>query len=277
MAKPRFESLAPVITDFEGQFKDIVETSHPIDHLQTQLRAPQQKVGFAKAVIPMFQQVNPEFNQRITSTVDLARAADARMGQAGLTHALTLGVDVVPKTLMGVFWRGKPSAKKIWDWLVKSLHEGLDTTQKAIKICISPELCGADLKEKIFFTGYAGGSSVGVAQTLGLHMLLNAKGDASDVPEVKAWLKTLTEIKVTWVVYENSFDRVIDAFSSKSRASEIEDTHPMMFALAIKEAVKGMPLGFQLTKAFLQEKLMPTMKELLDHQRLAAAKRRLLR
>ena len=256
----KYTSLAEVEKDFEEQWKNLASTAardacHPIDILQDALRAPQQKMGFAKAVIPLFKQANPEFNKHITTIVNETRAVDVKMGHPGVTHALTLGIDTVPKTSMGVFWRGKPAPEKIWSWVIKSLRESFNTTQKGIKLCISPQLCGVELADKVFFTGYGGGSSVGFAQTLGLYMLVNAKGDASNVPEVQAWLKSLTEIKVTWVVYQDSFDRLFDAISSKSRAKEIEDTHPLMFAMGIRQAATDMPIGFQITKAFLQKKV----------------------
>ena len=49
-------------------------------------------------------------------------------------------------------------------------------------------------------------------------------------------------------VYKNGFERVFDAFGSKSRAQEVEDTHPLMFAVAVKQAVKEMGVGFELTR-----------------------------
>ena len=99
-----------------------------------------------------------------------------------------------------------------------------------------------------------------VAQLLGLWMLVKANCDMSDIPELQHWLKSLTEIKVVFVVYKTGFDRVFDAFGSKSRAQEVEDTHPLMFAVAVKQASKDMGPAFKLDKEFLMKKLTSTMK-----------------
>ena len=42
---------------------------------------------------------------------------------------------------------------------------------------------------------------------------------------------------------------------SKSRAQEVEDTHPLLFAQGVKGAMVSMPAGFNLTKEFLTEKV----------------------
>jgi len=42
---------------------------------------------------------------------------------------------------------------------------------------------------------------------------------------------------------------------SKSRAQEVEDTHPLLFAQGVKSAMMSMPAGFNLTKEFLAEKV----------------------
>ena len=93
-----------------------------------------------------------------------------------------------------------------------------------------------------------------IAQLLGLWMLVKANCDMSDIPELRHWLKSLTEIKVVFVVYRTGFDRDFDAFGSKSRAQEVEDTHPLMFALAVKQASKDMGPAFKLDKEFLMKK-----------------------
>ena len=72
------------------------------------------------------------------------------------------------------------------------------------------------VNDKLFFTGYAGGSSVGVAQALGCYMLLQTEKHCLQVPEVQAWLKSLTSIKVNFVVHEDSFSRLFDSIGSRS-------------------------------------------------------------
>ena len=42
---------------------------------------------------------------------------------------------------------------------------------------------------------------------------------------------------------------------SKSRAQEVEDTHPLLLAQGVKGAMVSMPAGFNLTKEFLSEKV----------------------
>ena len=83
--------------------------------------------------------------------MDLGRAQDVKIGHAGQTHALIFAFDSVPRSKLGAFWRGLPAPEKILRWMKKSLEEGLDTTSKIIKLCISAQLCGHDLKKMMFF------------------------------------------------------------------------------------------------------------------------------
>ena len=156
---------------------------------------------------------------------------------------------------MSAFWRGLPSPPKIYDWLRRSLFEGLDSTQRSFKLAIAESLCGTRISDKLFFTGYGGGSSLGFAQTLGMYLLTQCKKDASGIPQVSNWLRSLTCINATFVVYRNPLDRLFDSIGSKSRSDEVEETHPLMFALWLKQAVADMPPGFEMTKTVFNERV----------------------
>ncbi len=67
-----------------------------------------------------------------------------------------------------------------------------------------------DIADKLFLAGYASGSSVGFAQTLGMYFCTQCKKLPWDVPQIVAWLQSLCRIKVTFAVYADAFERASD-------------------------------------------------------------------
>ena len=209
-----YSTLDEVLEDFENQWHAM--DKHPIEFLREKVRTGASKQSLASALIPHMLNVNPDFPKHVVNKIDLGRALQVKLGYPGEVHVLMLGFEKVRGTRMDAFWRGEPSSTKIKEWLWKSLRETLDTTQKSLKLVVSKSACEGAVNDKLFFTGYAGGSSVGVAQTLGCYMLLQTEKHCLQVPEVQAWLKSLTSIKVNFVVHEDSFSRLFDSIGSRS-------------------------------------------------------------
>ena len=82
---------------------------------------------------------------RVPQQVDPTRAAEIKLGQSGATHVPALGVDLVRRTNMSLFWRGRPVPTTIWECIMKSLVEGLETREKQLKLNIVPAVCGVAL------------------------------------------------------------------------------------------------------------------------------------
>ena len=91
-----YSSLVEVKEDFADQWKimctdDQGNMQHPIVKLTEALGSTEKKMAFAKAILPLLNKANPDFSARITQTVDPNRVRDTSVGDAGITHALSLG------------------------------------------------------------------------------------------------------------------------------------------------------------------------------------------
>ena len=210
---PHFDA---VMADVHAQVQALKASGkHPVEFLQSELATPEQKTAFARLVVPKLKAVSPRFNARVTTHIHRGRALQTNAGDPGLCHILALGINKMACSTMSCFWRGLPAQQKIYDWVDRSLRETLDTTQRKLKLSVSADMCETDISGKLFFAGYAGGSSLGFAQSLLLYFLTQcATCDPWQVDEVKRWLESCTRIGVTYVVYTNAVTRLFDGWSA---------------------------------------------------------------
>ena len=250
-AKPPYDTLDEIMVDLEKLLGEI--TDHPVDWLLQQLGDADKKKAFAHSAVKILLEVDPDFPKVCTKTIDLNRALQVEAGDPGIAHVLMLGIDKVANSMMSVWWHGKGPPAKLKKWLKRSWREGLDTTQRSLKLCVGRETCSSSVADKLMFAGYGGGSTLGAAQTLGMLLFLQlpkepratpgpgsaggrdglralqpgplprhpakhpgpGKRAAQDGRELlKPWLKSIARIRVTWVVYQDSMSRTFDGISA---------------------------------------------------------------
>ena len=83
------------------------------------------------------------------------------------------------------FWHGKGPPEKLIKWLKRSWREGLDTTQRSLKLCVGPATCAGSVADKLLFAGYGGGSTLGAAQTVGMLLFLQLPKELRATPGPK--------------------------------------------------------------------------------------------
>jgi len=205
-----YATIDEVMSDLERLFAQIPD--HPVEHLKRQLGDQMKKKALASVMVKKMLLAEPGFPKMVTAQVDKGRALQVESGDPGSAHVLMLGFESIAHSTMSVFWRGLSPKEKIQEWLRRSWREGLDTTQRSFKLVIASGMCEQPVADKLFFAGYAGGSALGAAQTLGAYLFTQLPKDATTV--LLPWLKSIARIRVTWVVYQNAIDRTFDALGA---------------------------------------------------------------
>ena len=118
----------------------------------------------------------------------------------------------VQGSTLDAFQRGMAPPTKIYDVVFRSLGEGLDTRGRPIVLAISRRTCDEQITSKCFFAGYVSGSSLGFAQTLAMYIVTKLEKDwsAARAP----WLRSISEIRVTWTVAKDAVDRVFKSLGT---------------------------------------------------------------
>ena len=246
-----YEDWQELSQDLDRLLNNIPE--HPVEYLRRVLGTPEQKKALASALVPRMLSADADFPTVVTTTVDVGRALQVESGDPGIAHVLMLGLDTVAMSTMSVFWRGLCPKEKLIGWLKRSWKEGLDTTQRSLKLVVGRGMCDSAISAKLFFAGYAGGSSLGAAQTLGAFLFTQLPkelpGDSrtrdagpavgsgctptarspgklprpGSCPQdatalLQPWLRSIARIRVTWVIYANPMDRTFDALGFAAHA-----------------------------------------------------------
>ena len=79
-------------------------------------------------------------------------------------------------------------------------------------LAISKGTCDEEITRKLFFAGYCGGSSLGFAQSLGMCITTQLPKDSSAA--LATWLKSISEMRVTWMVPKDALDRVFKSMGT---------------------------------------------------------------
>ena len=182
-AKPPYDTLDEIMVDLEKLLGEI--TDHPVDWLLQQLGDADKKKAFAHSAVKILLEVDGDFPKVCTKTIDLNRALQVEAGDPGIAHVLMLGIDKVANSMMSVWWHGKGPPAKLTKWLKRSWREGLDTTQRSLKLCVGRATCAGSVADKLMFAGYGGGSTLGAAQTVGMLLFLQLPKELRATPGPK--------------------------------------------------------------------------------------------
>ena len=114
-------------------------------------------------------------------------------------------------------WKGDPALDRLYTVWKRALisGRGLDTTARNLKLCVSDQM--SDLPEgqianQLLFAGYTSGSTLGSGCLLLAFMLLNCKASPWQLDKVKAFMKSIARVKVTFVVHSSAASRSADAW-----------------------------------------------------------------
>ena len=152
------------------------------------------------------------------SKVVLAYAMQTDIGCSGEAHLLMPGFDRMQGVNFPVFWKGNPAIDRIWEVMDRALtQEGLNTTSKQLKLAVAKDFCEKDLSKQMLFAGYASGSTLGAGGLMLLLLLTEypaTGGDVWSLPGVRKFMLSIARLKCNFVVYGNSTERTIDAWSA---------------------------------------------------------------
>ena len=182
--KTPYENRAELEADLDKLLGGI--TGHPLDWLLQELGDAEKKKAFAHSAAKILLEVDPDFPKVCTRTINLDRALQVEAGDPGTAHVLMLGIDKVANSTMSVWWHGKGPPAKLTKWLKRSWREGLDTTQRSLKLCVGRDTCSSSVADKLMFAGYGGGSTLGAAQTLGMLLFIQLPKELRATPGPRA-------------------------------------------------------------------------------------------
>ncbi len=127
-----------------------------------------------------------------------------------------------------VMWKKDPCVKRLREVWLRALTSGrgLDTTSRSLKACISGEMCkvkGRELSNEMLFAGYVSGSTLGSASLCLAWMLMEISQRSSpwQIPEVQAFVRSISRIKAVFVVYDSPVDRAADAWRTLAILSSV--------------------------------------------------------
>ena len=182
-AKPPYENHDEIFEDLDRLLSEIA--GHPVDWAINELGGTDKKKAFANSTVKILIDVDPEFPIVCTKEINLSRALQVEAGDPGIAHVLMLGIDKVANSMMDVWWHGKGPPEKLIKWLKRSWREGLDTTQRSLKLCVGRATCAGSVADKLMFAGYGGGSTLGAAQTVGMLLFLQLPKELRATPGPK--------------------------------------------------------------------------------------------
>ena len=183
--KAPYESVDELFADLDELLARI--PGHPMEWLcKEELNTVAKQAAFASATVKILIEVDPEFPAVCTTKINLDRALQVESGDPGICHVLQLGIEKVANSTMSVFWHGLSPPAKLIRWLKRSWEEGLDTTQRSFKLCVGRDTCLNQISDKLMFAGYAGGSTLGSAQTLGMFLFLQLPKELRATPGPRA-------------------------------------------------------------------------------------------
>ena len=183
--KAPYESVDELFADLDELLARI--PGHPMEWLcKEELNTVAKQAAFASATVKILIEADPEFPAVCTTKINLDRALQVESGDPGICHVLQLGIDKVANSTMSVFWHGLSPPAKLIRWLKRSWAEGLDTTQRSFKLCVGRDTCLNQISDKLMFAGYAGGSTLGSAQTLGMFLYLQLPKELRATPGPRA-------------------------------------------------------------------------------------------
>ena len=167
--------------------------------------------NLAGLMVPKMAAVNPNMMTHVTHSISSARATQAA-GDAGCAHALMLSFNGVDDTTLDAFHRGMAPPARIYECMFRSLVQGLDTSTRSIGLVVSRGNCETQITKKLFFAWYLSGSSLGVAQ--GLLMYITCQLEKSSDAALTVWLKSISEIRVSWSVPKDALERVFTSMGT---------------------------------------------------------------
>ncbi len=209
-------SIAQILAECEEQWAAMcaAPSTHPLQALRDALRNKDYRRSFCKAALREMLIVNPTMTTSVMKEINLDDALVESVGCAGETHLLIVGYERMKGLDWPVMWKGDPNLLRLGDVWRRALTSGagLDTTARSLKVCVSRDMCGVPLGKELLFAGYTGGSTLGAGSLLLLYMLLNCKASPWQLPSVRAFVLSITRIKVVAVVHESAEHRTADAW-----------------------------------------------------------------
>ena len=209
--------LNAVVADCQAQWNEWCQTGHPLEHLRQSLQQTEYRKEVLKTLFHQMKIVHPDMPKTLLSRIILSDAVDESIGCSGEGHLFMIGYNVVKGLNWPVMWKGDPALFRLHSVWMRALTSGrgLDTTARNLKLCVSQQMCDlpeGDIANQLLFAGYTSGSTLGSGCLLLAFMLLNCKASPWQLDKVKAFMKSIARVKVTFVVHKSAASRSADAW-----------------------------------------------------------------
>ena len=209
--------LNAVVKDCQAQWGVWCQTGHPLEHLRQSLQETEYRTEVLRTLFQHMKIVHPDMPKTLLSRINLSDAVDESIGCSGEGHLFMIGYNVVKGLDWPVMWKGDPALFRLHSVWMRALTSGrgLDTTARNLKLCVSQQMCDlpeGNIANQLLFAGYTSGSTLGSGCLLLAFMLLNCKASPWQLDKVKAFMKSIARVKVTFVVHKSAASRSADAW-----------------------------------------------------------------
>ena len=209
--------LNAVVAECQAQWQVWCLTGNPLDHLRLTLQDTQYRTQVFRTLFQQMKIVHPDMPNTLLSNIKLSDALEESMGCSGEAHLFMIGYNMVKGRDWPVMWKGDPALFRLYSVWMRALTSGhgLDTTARNLKLCVSTQMCDlpdGQLASQLLFAGYTSGSTLGSGCLLLAFMLLNCKASPWQLDKVKAFMKSIARVKVTFVVHNSAASRSADAW-----------------------------------------------------------------